>query len=114
MLNEIRIAIADFLGIVLFENNFLFFDLWSIVHFISGFIIMFVLFKFGLYKVSKKLPFFILPFLLILYEAIEYFTILFGGTLFRYESPVGIFSDIVIGMFGGLLYYLIFLLGRKK
>ena len=108
--NPIRIAIADFLGIVIIENQYMFISFWSIVHLITAGIIMYLLIKYKIGKVGGK--FILLYIILALYEILEY--VLYTKwlmLLFIPESLIDVISDLIIGMIGGLISYIIF---KKK
>jgi len=100
------IPISNFLNKVLIDKPFFFFNLWSIVHFCSGFVVMFFVLK--LFKVSKFKKFLILFLLLVIYEIFEVTLLLMGSNMFRIETRLDIFLDLVIGMLGGLLSFFIF------
>ncbi len=102
MLNEIRLKIADFLNTVLLDGKIISLDLWHMVHFISGGIVMFFILKF--YKKSDTKRLFLLMFLLFLYEFVEWIFIINGSSLFRLETEIGTFLDLVIGFLGGFLF----------
>ncbi len=107
MLNELksfmRVA-ADFLNIPLIDNSYIFWDYYSLIHFISGFIVMFFV-----YKSLKKhnLRFFVLFLLLGLWEVFELAVIATGSQLFRVDSTLNTIWDVIIGMLGGYLYWYI-------
>ena len=100
MINGIRLAIAEFLNTIILDNKFIFFNIWHLVHFSSGIIIMFFLFKF--YK-KTKIKLLVLGLLLILYEIFEWSTRIGGLKLFMVESKLDILLDLIIGFFGGAL-----------
>ena len=102
MLYEIRLKIADFLNTVLLDNQIIFLNLWHIVHFISGAIVMFFIFKFfKKYKIESRLI--ILLIILVLYELFEWLFIIKGSSLFRPEIELDTFWDIALGFLGGIL-----------
>ena len=90
--------IADFLNIIIFQNSFIFMNLWSIIHLIAGFVIMKCLMK-----TKFKNKFLLLGGLLIAYELFEYFTIASGSILFRPELKIDIIYDLIFGLIGGLI-----------
>lgn len=103
MLDSIRIPIADFLNIILFQNKYIFINIWSIIHLIFGVGIMYFLIK---WKIKWKYS--ILLVLLIVWELFEYF--LYGiiqSSLFIPELFIDVIYDILIGMFGGFIATLI-------
>lgn len=102
MLYEIRLKIADFLNTVLLDNQIIFLNLWHMIHFISGIIVMFFIFKlFKKYEIKWKLL--ILLISLVLYEVLEWSLISSGSSFFRGETSLDIFWDIGLGFLGGIL-----------
>ena len=102
MLDEIRLKITDFLNTVVLDDKIIFLNLWHIVHFVSGAIVMFFIFKlFKKYEIKWKLL--ILLISLALYEVLELFFISNGSSLFRAETALDIFWDLAIGFLGGSL-----------
>lgn len=83
---------------VLYQSDYFFIDLWSINHFISGFILMIILLR----KQSRH-PFAILIFLLFFYECLEMAFTYLAVNIFRPEIIQDQFTDIVVGFFGGFL-----------
>jgi hypothetical protein len=82
----------------IYQNNFLFFDLWSIVHFWSGFVILLLLQAFRL-KPALLLLFIIL----FIYELAEILFLYFAFDLFRPETLKDQVTDMLVGLAGGLL-----------
>jgi len=89
------LQIADFLNIIIFQNSFIFFNLWSFVHLVIPFLIMYYFLK------DNQLHY--LFFLLVLYELFEMSIIFFGLNLFRAELPIDIVFDLIVGMVGGMI-----------
>ncbi len=87
--------VGIFLNTVIYENSFIFLNLWSVVHFFSGAIIYFLLDK---YKISN--PLFVIFVMLIMYEVFEF---LLYGIFFREETIKDIVWDLIIAMIGALL-----------
>jgi hypothetical protein len=88
---------GKFLHKKIVETRYFFIDLWHIVHLVTGFFIMKVLLH-----LTVESPFIWLLALLVLYEGVEYYHVhILNDSLFKYESPMNIFLDIVIGMLGG-------------
>jgi len=85
-------VIADFLNIILINNVFIFVNLWSFVHLVSGFL---------LYRYVSK-DFLFLFLILISYELFE---IIFYNVLFVPELWTDIVWDIIIGMIGIWIAY---------
>ena len=103
-LNDIRLEIADFLNKKIIEENPFFLNLWHIIHFISGGIVMFFILRFFRnWKIKKR--FLVLLILLVLYEMFEFSFILSGSELFRSETVQDEFWDIVLGFLGGFLFF---------
>jgi len=104
MVNEIRLKTADFLNTVLLDNQIIFLNLWHIVHFISGAIVMFFIFRlFKKYEIKWKLL--ILLISLVLYEVLEWSIVSSGSGFFRPETAVDIFWDLAVGFLGGSVLY---------
>jgi glycopeptide antibiotics resistance protein len=93
---------TDWLYTVIYENHFFFFDYWSIVHFISGFLIFM-----ALNKIKIKSKFATLFILLVAYEIIELIIREIGYQVFRPEFLIDQVTDLWVGMLGGLLGYFI-------
>jgi len=111
---EFLIEIADFLNIIIINKYFIFINLWAIIHFLSGVLIMFLIIKF---KLFKKKSFFlhklsILFYLVILWEIVEFFLIKTG--MFRTEITLDIIWDIIWGVLGGLFYLIFHKIVSKK
>jgi len=107
MLNQIRIIISDFLHINIIDKPYIFLDLWSIIHFFSGMLLIYILRLIGLKKYWKYIT---LLTLLILYEVFEFFTI---GIIFTVkESFIDIIWDVIVGMSGAVIFDLIYLLKK--
>ena len=92
MMNEI----AEFLNIVIFQNSWIYINLWMFVHSASGFLLM----KYFV----KRNNFSYLLLLLIGYEFLELIVISTGSTFFRPEIPLDVFYDIIFGFGGAVLY----------
>ena len=101
-LNEIRLVIVEFLNIILFKNEFIVFNYWSIAHVIFGVIVMLLIFKFSR-KSNEKL--WILFFVLVLWEIFEMAFWMNGSTFFRQEPIIDITWDLILGFVGGLIVY---------
>jgi len=93
---------AGWLYTKLYQNDFFFIDLWSIVHCWSGFVIFL-----GLKSLKAKKPLWTLLTLLFIYGVLE---ILFTDFTLDIISPEIIkdqFTDIIVGMIGGTIGFLI-------
>lgn len=88
---------TDFLYTVLVQTPFFFFDLWSIVHFFTGGILMLIL---AARRVSR--PFFVLFLLLFVYEIGELAFTYLAINVFRAEILPDSVTDIWVGLLGGL------------
>ncbi len=111
MINEVRLKIADFLNTTFLDNKLIFLNLWHVIHFISGAIVMFFILKlFKKYEIKWKLM--ILLISLVLYEVLEWSLISGGSAFFRGETKLDILGDLVFGFLGGLLVY--FTYPKKK
>jgi len=97
LLNE-----TDWLYTKIYQNSLFFFDLWSIVYCWSGFV-LFVALK--SLKVRKALP--VLFTILFVYEIIEILFVYFAFNGFKPETIKDQFTDIIVGMLGGTIGFLI-------
>ncbi|MDP3992321.1 MAG: hypothetical protein Q8P79_02320 [Nanoarchaeota archaeon] len=103
-LNQLRLETAEFLNIKIIDTGFFFLNLWHIVHFISGGVVMFFIMNFFKeWKIKKK--FLVLFGLLVLYEMFEISFMLSGSSLFRGETANDVFFDLLLGMLGGFLFF---------
>lgn len=82
----------------LFEGPFFFFDLWSLAHLYSGFLVMLVL-----HACHRRRPFLELTALLVAYELVELAFIFVAFHVFRPETLKDQATDIVVGWVGGAL-----------
>lgn len=79
-----------------YQNDYFFFDLWSLVHCWNGFVLLVIL------KSAKvRNPLNILLILLLLYEVVEILIPYFALGIFKPETFKDQFTDIIIGMMGG-------------
>jgi hypothetical protein len=95
---EYILAETDWLYTRIYQNDFLFFDLWSIVHLWCGFVILLLLRAF---RIRPAIPFLFM--ILFLYELAEILFIYFAFDLFRPETIKDQVTDLVVGMLGGFL-----------
>lgn len=110
--NPIRLAIGDFLNIAIIQNNYIWINMWSVVHLIVGFLLIYLLIK--VFKL-KRYTLIYLFILLIIYEAIEFqFYTRWFVVYFIAEELVDMIWDMIIGMFGGLIAWFIFNKIKKK
>ncbi len=79
-----------------YQNHYFFFDLWSLVHLWSGFVLIAL---FTLIKVQKLLA--KLFIVLLLYEVVEILILYFVSGIIKPEIFKDQFTDIIIGMIGG-------------
>ena len=103
--NPVRKAIGNFLNRKIIQNNFVFLNLWSVVHFFVGALIMFLLVIFGVKSYWKYVW---LISLLVAYEIIEFFLYRNLTTLFIPETWLDVLWDMIIGVGGGAIVHLIF------
>ena len=106
-LNEIRLAITDFLNIPIIVNQIISIDFWSIVHLFTGGLILFLIVKF-LKNKSSRYHFITLLILLSVWEVFELtnYAIL-KNNLFIPETLTNIIWDLIMGMSGGILTFII-------
>lgn len=98
-INGIILKILESFGTIIFKNNYVFLDYWTIAHFGSGLIIMFLILKF--FKDLKIYEQFILLFILIgFWEIFELMS-----SWIKSERYLDIFYDFVVGMSGGYTYF---------
>ena len=90
--------IAQLLNIILIENRFIFINFWTFVHFVSGFLLMMIMFKMKKPKMITFLG------LLVLYELFELIVIRSGSTFFQAEPFIDAVWDLIAGYLGGILY----------
>jgi hypothetical protein len=99
----LRKKIAKWLGKKIYENSYIFVDRWTIIHIISGFLIMRAIDTFQI-SVLNLAPFMTL---FVLLSAYEVFEVIAPKEWFRKEKFKDMMSDIVFGMLGGVIYLLI-------
>ena len=93
----------------IFETELFFFDYWSLVHFLSGFVIIILLMAF---RLNQKWLWLIG--LLIIYELIEIGFLFFALHIFKPESLKDQVTDLVVGSFGGWISYRLISLRSEK
>ena len=99
MINDIRLKIAEFLGTTLVGTNYFYIDYWTFIHIFSAFLGMFLIFK--VFKKMKNTSKFILLFMFVFFwEIIE-----LSSSLVKLEKSIDIIYDLIMGMFGGWLFY---------
>ena len=91
---------AGWLNTKLFQNAFFFFDLWSVVHLWSGFVIFLLL-----RSLKIKRSFLVITAILILYEISGKLFLYFAYSVFKPETIQDQLTDIVAGIGGGILAY---------
>jgi len=91
-------AVQDFLNSEVVNRPYLYLDYWSVIHFISGFILGLILLKYH----PNKFSWLIVLALLIGYE---FFEVLLNGILFVPETFIDTFWDIIVGMTGFFIGY---------
>ena len=97
--NPLRIKIAEFLQIELFAG----FDIWMIVHLLSGFLILFFLVKIFEEK-DKNLLLIFTTLILLMWEFYELFNFLATNRFFIPETITNQFFDVFVGFAGALIY----------
>ena len=112
MINEIRLKITEFLNIVILDNKLIFLNFWHVIHFISGAIVMFFIFRLFKKMKGRFLKLWMLLGILVVYETIELFFVAGGSNLFLAETRLDLLGDVVWGLLGGLLVY--FTYPKKK
>ncbi len=93
---------AEWLYTKIYQNEFFFFDLWSIVNCWSGFVLYI-----SLKALQAKKPLSILLFILFVYNVLEVLFIYFASHIFEPETIKDQFTDIIMGMLGGMIGFLI-------
>ncbi len=103
--DEFRLGVADFLNTDIINNYFIYVDYYTFIHIITGFIIMFLIYK--IFKRAKKTneKFVILVLIAVLWELFEFAFIASGSKLFRRDSIINVVWDMIAGMFGGSIYW---------
>ena len=85
----------------IYQNNLFFFDLWSLVHLWSGFMVYLLI------RAARiKRPMTVLASILALYEILEILFIYFAFMIFRPETIKDQVTDILMGMVGATASYL--------
>jgi len=100
--NPLRIQISEFLSSEMFIV-----DYWTLVHLFFGIILMFLIIKFKLERKFYVDKFLILSFFLVSYEIVEFFLFITNNRFFLPETLSNQLFDILIGLIGGGIYYLI-------
>lgn len=103
-----RLGIANFLNTPIIDKSWIFLNLWSILHFISGFVLMYLMLKSNL-KLAKKIrkyrnPYLFLFIFLVAYELFEFAFYSRSQLIFRTEPTIDWVWDLIIGMLGGFAY----------
>lgn len=91
---------TEWLYFKLYENAFFFFDFWSIMHFLTGMLLLLLLEKFFTTKKWR-----VMVFLLFIYEVIEISIRYIALNIFLPETIKDQFTDMLVGMTGGVLSY---------
>lgn len=109
----IRINIAELLQTILFQNEFFYVDLWTIIHIFAGMILIWLL------SIKRKnlMRFAWLFLLLVVWKFFEFF--MYGviqTSYFQEETFKDITTDIAAGFAGGVIMgiYLVFKKKKKK
>ena len=97
MISELILAATNFLNINIIDNHIIFLDVWSIIHIISGLLLMLLLIK-----LKKPNPFTVLIILLITWELFEFTNYeILGTTFIGKEKMINIVWDVLVGIGGG-------------
>ena len=104
--NKARLALADFLNFEFVNKNAWFFNVWSIVHFLSGGLLMFLLLFFGLGAGARWIIF------LVLILGWEFLEIVLSLTtdLFILEGFRDMMWDIILALIAAGIIELVFFL----
>lgn len=97
-LNSLRIAIANILNIEFINNSYIYLSFWSVVHFISGFLVALVLYV--VLKKKDKITSIITFALLFLYEIVERLAMIYLPQFFLTELGTDTIWDLIVGMLG--------------
>ena len=92
---------TGWLYVKIYENQFFFFDLWSFAHLCSGFVVFILLLMLG-----YRRPWIWLAIYLSIYEGVEMAMLYLSLHIFQPETIKDQVTDVLVGMFGGLLSYL--------
>lgn len=92
---------SEWLYGIIYENQYFFFDFWSLAHLWSGFLIFTILLS-----RKNRNPWFWLILYLILYEIIEIFMLYISLHVFNSETIKDQLTDIIVGISGAYLGYL--------
>ena len=102
-LEQIRLAITDFLNLPIIINSLISIDFWSIIHLIAGALIFILLTKYIKNK-SKQFLLTTLFILLFLWEIFEFANYgILKNNLFLPEIITNLIWDLILGMLGGLI-----------
>jgi len=86
----------------IYQNEFFFFDLWSLVHFWNGFMLFFLI-----SSTKTKNPFRTILIILFLYEILEILLAYFVLGIFKPETFKDQFTDMFVGLSGSFTGYLL-------
>jgi hypothetical protein len=101
---NILMTITNFLQISIINNSIISIDVWSIIHIISGLLIMLLLIK-----QKQQKPLIVLVSLLIIWELFEFTNYqILENTLFEKEATINIIWDVIAGISGGTLIKTLF------
>jgi len=106
-LNEWRLAFAEFMNTGIIKNSLIYIDLWSFVHIFTGFLMVYLMQKYNIFKYSKLKQFLMVIFVESLWEVYEW--IFYSrGLFFGVDTTSGIVWDIIMDALGALIYFAIF------
>ena len=98
------LEIGTFLATPVFIKSWIEIDIWSLVHFIAGMLIIVALFKYKFLKRYRKNPFRFVLFILVLYEFLEFVVwsnpVIFNNIIPVPENSLNFWWDLIVGMGG--------------
>jgi len=100
ILPQFIITICEFLATPIIKNSFCSIEVWTIVHFFCGALLLFLLRK-------EKHKYWLLFFFLVLFEMFE-LTISYLAPIILKETAIDLFTDLWVGLLGAITFDLIF------
>ena len=105
------LELQEFLSRIIIQNELIHLDLWSIIHFIFGIILMSLIIKSNLtiFKKLRKYNRFTALFIsLVAFEFVEFFIYSQPNSFIESENLVNVIWDIIISLLGGVFYTIYF------